>query len=444
MQLSNISIAGGLSVQPLSYTPTVIVTNQAELNTELAKSAAALQGQVIGVQYNATPYIITRNSTPNLQNKDFGSLGLVICGVGSTMPVFSSLDFQGTKNITLYNIEVYEEIDGNLIIIRSGVTNFTMNNCKIHSAYYDPNGNYGAYQPKVTQATAIKTVSAGAGAAISNIYITNCEFYNVLEVVSTSQGFSGDFHFIGNLCHTFYSGALIFSTQGGGGTTKINWNIFYEGYGKSSDPNIGYGTAPHVDFIQPRAVAQNWTLEIIGNIMFQGNCRSNTTQCIFMDDNHIVGDETHYYTAIVKGNICITNSLHGISILQSKNSTVIGNTVIHADNTATIGARVNVGTGTSSYPNGNGGGNVIKNTVAQNISGPGSTSTNNNAYSSYTTEALASLFVGPTFTNLYTVSEVLAALAMLVGGPLDQTVNIGADGTGYVNYAARTINTTME
>jgi len=45
-----------------SYTPTVIVTNQAELNTELAKSAAALEGQVIGVQYNATPYRLLRSN----------------------------------------------------------------------------------------------------------------------------------------------------------------------------------------------------------------------------------------------------------------------------------------------------------------------------------------------------------------------------------------------
>lgn len=424
------------------YTPTVIVTNQTELNTELAKSAAALEGQVIGVQYNATPYVITRDGTPNLKDKNFGTGGLVICGYGATKPRFSSLDFQGTKNLTVHGIEVYNEINGNLITIRSGVENFTLSTCEVHSDYYDPMGNYGAYEPSTTQAKGIRTVSAGAGAAINNIYINDCEFYDLLEVLGTSQTISGDFHFIGNNCHTFYTGGLVFGAGLGSGTTKINWNTFYEAYGKSSDANIGLGTPPHVDFIQPRAVQRDWIMEIIGNVMFQGNSRNQTTQCIFLDDQHVTGDETHFYTATIKGNVCITNSLHAISVLQAKDCIVTGNTVIHADNTATIGSKINIGTGTSSYPNGDGGGNVAKNNVAYSVAA--GTETNNNEYGAYTTAVLTDRFDGPSFTGLNSRAAVLAALSMKVSGPLDQTVNIGAVGSGYVDYMARTINGAME
>jgi hypothetical protein len=304
-------------------------------------------------------------------------------------------------------------------------------------------GSYGAYEPSTTQAKGIRTVSAGAGAAINNIYIHDCEFYDLLEVLTTSQRISGNFHFERNLCYTFYTGALVFDSSGGGGTTKINWNTFYEAYGKATDANIGLGTPPHVDFIQPRAVQRDWTLEIIGNLMFPGNSREQAPQCIFMDDQHVTGDETHFYTATIKGNVCITNSTHAISVLQSKDCDVIGNTVIHADNTATIGAKVSVGTGTAGYPNGNGGGNVVKNTVAHTINGA-STETNNNEYGAYTTAALTDRFDGPSFTGLNTRSAVLSALSMKAAGQLDQTVKIGAVGSGYVDFEARTLNGAME
>ena len=422
------------------YVPTVIVTNQTELNTELSKTAAELSGKVIGVQYNATPYIITRSSTPNLKGKDFGVAGLVICGYGATMPIFSSLDFQGTKNLTLDGIEVYRNTNGTLITIRSACSNMIFSNMKIHGDYYNPNGTYTAYQPAATQASAFTTVSAGAGEAITNIYIYDCEIYDILEVLTTSKLISGDFHFIGNNCHTFYTGALNFNSSGGGGTTKINWNTFYEPYGLATD----VGTAPpHIDFIQPRAVATDWILEIIGNVMFPGNARCQDPQCIFMDDQHIVGDATHFYTATVKGNVCVTNAGRTLAVVQAKNSTVIGNTVIHANNTATVGARIDIGTGTGSYPNGNGGGNVAKNNVCHTLNGT-LTESNNSEYGAYTTAALEARFDGPAFTGLYTKANVLDALNMLTGGLLDQTIDIGAIGSGYVDYNARTINEAME
>lgn len=430
---------GTASSSGSSYSPTVIVTNQTELNAQLAKSGAALDGQVIGVQYNAMPYVIT----DTYKNKNFGTSGLVITSYGATKPIFSSIQVKGWVNSVFDNLEVYRQTSGTLFIINSGTQNLTVKSCIVHGDYYDPNGSYGAYAPSVTQAKAFTSISSGVGDPITDVYIQDCEIYDVLEVLTTSQRISGNFHFERNTCHTFYTGALAFDSSGGGGTTKVNWNTFYEPYGKETDADIGLGTPPHVDFIQPRAVQRDWTLEIIGNLMFPGNSRQQAPQCIFMDDQHVIGDETHFYTATIKGNVCITNSTHAISVLQAKTCTVIGNTVIHTDNTATIGAKISIGTGTASYPNGNGGGNVVKNSVAHTINGS-STETNNNEYNAYTTLALSDRFDGPTFTGLNARATVLSALNMKVAGLLDQAVNIGAIGSGYVDFTNRTINGAME
>lgn len=425
------------------YNPTIIVRSQAELNSALSLSQAALSGQVIGVEYNTTPYFIDETI---ISSKTFAS-GLTICQYGSRMPEFNYLRVRGLVNTKLSGIDLYRAANGTCLTINSGTDNFTFEYSKIHSTYWDPNGNYGAYEPSANQASAIKLVSSGAGANIANVYIMNNQIYNVLEGLTTSQGFTGDFHFIGNEVYNMYTGGLAFSPQyPNTGTTKINWNLMYSPYGKSTDPNIGLGTPPHVDFIQPRAVQKDWTLDIVGNILIPGNSRGgNDCQCIFMDDQHVVGDNTHFYTANVIGNLCVTNSTHAISILQSKNSRVIGNSVIPATSGATIGARVSVGTGTTSYPDGNGGGNIVKNTVAHTINGS-STETNIYEYNSYSAAVLATLFVGPTFSGStwYTKQAALSAASMLIGGPLDLATNIGSVGTGYVDFTNRTINTSME
>ena len=56
------------------------------------------------------------------------------------------------------------------------------------------------------------------------------------------------------------------------------------------------------------------------------------------------------------------------------------------------------------------------------------------------------MFNGTAFANtdLDTRAKVLAAFTMEVAGALDQTVNIGAVGSGYVDYDARTLNGAME
>jgi len=425
------------------YNPTIIVRSQAALNSALSLSQEALSGQVIGVEYNTTPYFMDETI---ISGKTFAS-GLTICQYGSRMPVFNYIRVRGLVNTKLSGIDLYKASNGTCLTINSGTDNFTFEYSKIHSTYWDPNGNYGAYEPSATQASAIKLVSSGAGANIANVYITNNQIYNVLEGLTTSQGFTGDFHFIGNEVYNMYTGGLAFGSQNPNtGTTKINWNYMHSAYGLSSDANIGLGTPPHVDYIQPRAVQSDWTLEIVGNILVPGNSRGgNFVQCIFLDDQHVVGDNTHFYTANVIGNLCVTNSTHAISILQSKNSRVIGNSVLPASSSATIGAKVSVGTGTASYPDGDGGGNIVKNTVAETING-NLTETNNYEYNSYSAAVLATLFVGPTFSGStwYTKQGALSATSMLIGGPLDLATNIGSVGTGYVDFTNRTINTSME
>jgi hypothetical protein len=504
------------------YAATIIVRNQQQLNSALSLSNTALSGQVIGVEYNTTPYFIDDTI---ISDKSFAS-GLTICHYGSRMPEFNFIKIKGLVNTKISGIDLYKPSNGTCFIINSGTENFTLEYSKIHSTYWDPNGNYGAYEPSANQASGMTLSSSGAGANITNIYIMNNQIYNVLEGFTSGPGYTGDFHFIGNEVYNMYTGGLVFAPKHPNtGTTKINWNVMYSPYGRADDPDIDLGTPPHVDFIQPRVVRKNWTLELIGNILFPGNSRGgDECQCIFMDDNHISGfeftsggtyqisagdkitgaisganatihsvdlvsgtwaggdaagqlyyssktgtfqaenlnvgvninvatlptgtiikDESHFYTANVIGNLCITNSPQAISVIQSKNSRIIGNSILPASNTATIGARVNIGTGTASYPNGDGGGNIVKNTVAERINGS-VTETNNYEYNSYSAAVLATLFVGPIFYGVawYSKANTLSASAMLVGGSLDQATNIGSVGTGYVDFTARTINTAME
>ena len=421
-----------------SHTPTVIVTNQSELDTELAKSAAALEGQVIGVQYNATPYVITRSGTPNLANKDFGAGGLVITQYGGTMPVFSSIAVDDSRNITFHSLEVHQNNDnggayGGLIALYDNAWDITFDSCKVHGKYYDPNGNYstaGSYG----QGWVAIAPSLGSGKYLKNITIKNCEFYDLRRGHGLTV--SGSHMVEGNVYHDLYEDpiSLGYTTLGAGtSTTRINWNQFYRPIGLGSDADN-----PHLDFIQfldPGAVT--WTVEVIGNIGFVGNARGHTFQGIFAN----LTTSGAYLAGKIAGNLMLTNSLHGITIDRASGLTVIGNTCVSGDvDGGGLNCAINIGEDATT------GTHVAKNNVAHNITVAGSPTLTNNHTATRSTAAYAALFNGTAFdkATLSSRSAVLSALAMKAGGALDQAVNIGAVGSGYVDYDARTINEAME
>ena len=418
------------------YTPTVIVTNQTELNTELAKTAAQLEGKVIGVQYNATPYVITRTGTPNLRNKDFGAGRLVICGYGAPMPVFSEINADGTSNCTLYGLEVVNTTatSGNLVTVYTGAagsTGVTIQACKIHGKYYDPNGDYSTGWGG--SAFGIRT--SGGGPFIRNLAVLDCEIFDCDEAFNAPIAVSGDYvKFIGNTAYRCYSGMLNITSTVVPTVTEINWNVMYQAYGMSTDlPDL-----PHVDFIQFQGGAVDRPgIEVIGNVLFAGDARGDA-QGIFLDDMDI----GKFFTASIKGNaIVCKNQYSGIAVRDAKNCTIIGNTIISASAGQAILPRIVCG------DRQDGGGSLVKNSTSPSFLFGGSvTSTNNYEINSTSSAAYTAMFQGTSFnaSDLYTRAQVLAALAMKTSGPLDQAVNIGAVGSGYVNFDARTLNTSME
>lgn len=407
------------------YTPTVIVTNQSELDTELAKSAATLEGAVIGVQYNATAYTITATQ---LNGKSFGTSGLVICGYGETKPVFSKAWCGTPTNLTLYGLEIHDASPAGaygLIEFDSGASNLTISHCVIHGKYYAVDGDYSGGPP--LNYRAINFNSAG----ISNVSITENEIYDTSNAIVV--GCSGTLEIVGNTIYRMYEDAIKV-VQRGQSSTSVNWNVMYNGFAAAEDPS-----GPHCDLIQflPTTPSANWGgIEIIGNRGFIGEVPDGIVQGIFLSDMA----SGYYYTATIKGNLmaCYTNYF---AINGTKDCVVIGNTIVPGDLGNSLNATILMGNTSSD------GGNVVKNNVYRSASyGSGTTQTNNHAYTTQDLSTLSALFDGTAFTksDLNSLSAVMAAYSMKTGGSLDQTVNIGAVGSGYVDYVARTINGAME
>jgi hypothetical protein len=432
IQQGNRIMAGSASMSataaPSLYTPTVIVTNQTELNTELAKSAAALQGQVIGVQYNATPYVITRSGTPNLRRKDFGT-GLVICGYGATMPIFSQIIIDDSQGITLHELEIYNTAAAPMIQLYDDCWRLTVSNCRLHGTYYDPNGDYtvtGSY----FNGTAFAS-STAVGTYVKDFTLIDCEIYDAKRGLPGMSA-QGVLRVEGNLIYRTYEDPIAFAA-GVADLIVCNWNVMHSPVGKSTDE-----VNPHYDFIQfldPTGNVIN--VEVIGNIGVIGNARGNF-QGIFCNFN----STGSYVTGAIKGNLIANVSSHGITIDRAQNLTVIGNTCVSGDvDGGGLASLIAIGGDTSD------GVHTVKNNVAHGISVAGAqTNVNNNHVVARSTAALAAIFNGASFarTDITDKATALVAYAMKIGGALDQAVNIGAVGSGYVDYAARTLNTGME
>lgn len=421
------------------YTPTVIVTNQTELNTELAKPAAQLEGQVIGVQYNATPYTIGRSQ---LQNKSVGSGGLVFTQHGGTMPIFSDIDLDAVTNLTLHSLEVHRTtdlstIDG-LIRVRAGTNNLRVHGCKIHAQYFDPTVDYD-----VTTFVNSNGIFGYGGTQAQNVWIHDNEIYDCF--VAMHLGAAGDyFRVIGNEVHDCYFDALKFRSECAATSTQINWNTIYRIFGVDR----GGSGQPHADGIQFVGLYNNLSgLEIIGNIIFLGAVNANgENQGIFCDlATSPSGQQATFISPVIKGNLLIGggNGYNRIAMRPVDSAVVIGNTVVCADPTTGLSYGIRIGETYSGLTTTYGMHTIKNNTAISYTIGGSPTSTNNDTWTTGTS-AYTDRFDGPTFAGLNSRTSALAAFSMKSGGTLDQTINIGAVGSGYVNYTARTINETME
>jgi hypothetical protein len=409
------------------YTPTVIVTDQTGLNRELEKNADQLEGQVIGVQYNATPYTIGQSQ---LQNKNFGTGGLVITQYGETMPVFSAIVTDDTVRVVFDRLEVSRpDGTGNgCFHLRDGTHNITIQNCVLHGKYYDPNGDYSAGGYNNINGI---TFSQGAGTQLRDIKILNNTFYDINRG-SNSLVVGGSLEVIGNTYYNTYEDAHGIRYVSGV-VPKINWNLAHSPIALATDSG-----SPHTDFIQFVSASETgtWEVEVLGNIVITGNSRGQTQGIVYFKS-----DPAPALTGKIAGNLVISSTSHGISIEDADSLTVIGNTVVSADPDGAFNtSAIRVGN-ENSY-----GTHVIKNNVTHTYVIGGTPTSVNNYTVTKSSSAYAAIFDGADFdrTDITNKATALAAYAMKVGGALDTTTNIGAVGSGYVDYTARTLNTAME
>jgi hypothetical protein len=216
-------------------------------------------------------------------------------------------------------------------------------------------------------------------------------------------------------------------------SVTIQWNTLHGIIGLETDPS-----EPHPDHIDIFGVTDGTTwdgITVSGNVIFGGDSRGGG-QGIYAAN----GGGSQYFSATIKGNVVCSYFARALSVEDAINCTIIGNTVLPRD----VGQAVNTGIYVGDVSNG--GGHVIKNNVCRVINATSATETNNHEYTTQSNAVLSGLFDGATFAlaDLDTRAEVLANLSMKVGGALDQTVNIGAVSSGYVDFDARTLNEVME
>lgn len=271
------------------YTPTVIVTNQTELNTELAKSAAALEGQVIGVQYNATPYTIGTG----LNNKNFGAAGLVICTYGATSAVFSAMSLSATQKATFHNLTFYAtSATGGDAVALSACANITIQNSTLYADKYAKASGSAGYPYSFDGVDATYC---------TNLTIDGCRIYNVFRGVTFD-----------NCAGTTVRGSYITPQAGtaiqvlGNNTTTVIERNHIEGQSFVAYPtDIDAFLNPHQSVISIRSS---------GVTIRQNFCHGlGTSSGIMCYDPDVSGGQDPYTNIVIENNV----------VYDVKNNTVV-------------------------------------------------------------------------------------------------------------------------
>ena len=156
------------------YDPTVIVTNQAQLDAQLAKTDSQLQYSVIGLTYNSTPYTI---STVQLQNRRFTG-NLAIVSYGAQQARLNEITLSNTTNFMLYNVNVYATTaTGGDVITVQNCESIVIDTCVLNTdKYAKASGTPGAPY----------TFDGVGGTLSSNVIIKNTRIFNVFRGISVS------------------------------------------------------------------------------------------------------------------------------------------------------------------------------------------------------------------------------------------------------------------
>jgi hypothetical protein len=285
------------------------------------------------------------------------------------------------------------------------------------------------------------TASPATGA--ENIVVQDSIFHDARYGVA---GLPSNAHFIGNLLYNIAQDFI--KVNAGNSNSKWNWNVMRD---KTLPYNLGAGY--HGDFIQFQLVGMKSDLtdvEVIGNrgiIGANGDCWD--LQGIFLDNAHPGPGKCRRIH--IKGNAMLGGLVRQGSIGTNADSGwedifIIGNTFVRDKRQAGNGNTRSIIVQGKGHT-----GIVIKNNVAEAVAGVSAivqTSKNNVSLGQNgNTVAFAKAFAGTTDEKFSptSIAAFMTNFTLRSGGPLDTArPKIGAIGSGYVDYEARTINSDFE
>lgn len=336
---------------------------------------------------------------------------------------------------------------------------------------FNPTGTNGAATSAFTMATGVYSwvafkacevssrVEPGAyfngGIATADFYNDNTRISNIasgLRFPAPTSGAPSNIYLYDNYLHDLYDGVVragdVFELSGnvfqrvwddcqkGRATNGLSsWNVCL-------DKLYGDGGL-HGDYFQEQwagaAAGAYVGTQYIGNVMFLGAHRPGFGggQGVFVDD----APSGVFISGIqVRGNLYVDGAARGVSLRGSEDALVTHNTLAQDQSGTLAPDRPSI---FFSYGKG---GVVQDNVVCTASSGAVTTIPNTTPTTPLASVArnhgatpgdYAANFDGAVY-GAQTLAAILAGWAMKVGGPLDQAINIGAVGTGYVDYVNRT------
>ncbi|MFU7527429.1 hypothetical protein [Qipengyuania sp. ASV99] len=391
------------------------VTDQSEWDFIARQSPATLAGKKIGLRNTSTLALgITGGfGTPfrRVDLRDGGGSPLVIegrFGAAGAFADYCEIDrvqfMRGARGITFRHLKTDATANAKFTLVGEGANHtedITIDDCWVRGETGDPNGDYSTSSnyPNLNR-DLINTTGSALG-SVGNITVTNCKVEWGDSLVNIRVDKLGAQSIItGNECAYFYGDAIAVTMAPANPLpVTISDNFIHDTVGLATD-----SANPHVDAIRLQgsttALADWAGITIERNIIVQGTARGDM-QAIFLDDMRTgAGDSGHFFTAAIRNNIvAIDFSVHGITVIQAKDCVVESNTVISWDQGSSNAPSILVaGSGLTTATSG--GGNVIRNCIADNIGDSVGTLT---LTSNFTTGlngasiAYSTLFDGPTF-----------------------------------------------
>jgi hypothetical protein len=234
-------------------------------NTELgaAVSVANAAGGARSVLCRRGNYTITAGT---FQNKALANR-MTVTRAQSTQPIFDQFIIDNVNNLTIDNIEVYENTSsGRMIDIQNGSNAVQIYNCYIHGATVDIQGDYSV----------TKWPGTVIGIYVSGDVQDSVDFSdNTIEYVADGIQARATGSIVCNrntIRNFYYDGINIIGGPSTYPTVQLRDNFIYDCFSKSSDE---YPLGPHSDGIQFNGSYTNtsdWTgIEITRNRIIQTN-----------------------------------------------------------------------------------------------------------------------------------------------------------------------------